>query len=91
MKIYNVEIIRIAKKYIFHKQSCLLGIANGEEGDFCSCNIRKRREALANEITEIIAKQKDKIKRRNKQIKDLKEEIKALQSGNYSTDFEIQQ
>ena len=47
--------------------------------------------AIINGLENLCINLKDKIKRRNTQIKRLKEKLKALQSGNYSTNFETQQ
>lgn len=55
----NVEVFEIAKKFTFHKQSCSLGVAYADEGDFCDCNIKGRRNALAITIQELLNK-KDK-------------------------------
>lgn len=47
----------IARKYTFHKQSCTLGASN-LYGEFCSCDIVKRRQDLYDEICEIIMKER---------------------------------
>jgi hypothetical protein len=48
--LFEEEVIRIAKRYTFPKQSCSLNTAYADEGDFCDCNIINRRISLATDI-----------------------------------------
>lgn len=48
------KFLDLAGRYSYHKRSCALDRTDNDEGDYCTCGLRERRDALAVDIQNLV-------------------------------------